>query len=122
MHPLVTALRAAGLNQKALCIWDKGSGGMGSLYRQQTEFIIVTKWGTAPHINNIQLGRYGRNRTTVWSAPGLAQFGRGRDEALALHPTVKPVGLVADALLDTSTPNGVVLDPFAGSGTTLLAA
>ena len=84
--------------------------------------MIVTKWGRGPHINNVEPGRHGRNRTTVWSAPGLAQFGRGRKEALRLHPTVKPVSLLTDALLDTSRPGGIVLDPFAGSGTLLLAA
>lgn len=122
MYPLQTAMRGAGLVQKALCVWDKGAGGMGSLYRQQAEFVIVAKWGRAPHVNNIELGRYGRNRTTVWQAPGLAQFGRGRKEALGMHPTVKPVGLIADMLLDTSRIGGVILDPFCGSGTTLLAA
>ena len=122
MYPLQTAMRAAGLVQKALCVWDKGAGAMGSLYRQQAEFVIVAKWGAAPHINNVELGKHGRNRTTVWQAPGLAQFGKGRQEALALHPTVKPVGLVADMLLDTSRRGGVVLDPFCGSGTTLIAA
>lgn len=122
MHPLVSAARRVGLVQQTLCVWDKGAGGMGSLYRHQAEFVLVMKWGKAAHINNVELGRHGRNRTTVWQAPGLAQFGRGRKAALGMHPTVKPIGLVADALLDTSRPGGVVLDPFCGSGTTLLAA
>lgn len=122
MLPLLTAARGAGLTQLTTCVWDKGVGGMGSLYRQQTEFVLVMKHGRARHINNIALGRHGRNRTTIWSAPGLNGFGRGREEALALHPTVKPVGLIADALLDTSNRGGLILDPFCGSGTTLLAA
>jgi hypothetical protein len=122
MHPLVSAARAAALTQLTTCVWDKGMGGMGSLYRQQAEFVLVMKHGAARHINNVALGRHGRNRTTIWSAPGLNGFGRGRREALALHPTVKPVGLIADALLDTSHRGGVILDPFCGSGTTLLAS
>lgn len=122
LHPLGAAVREVGLAPQVICVWDKGAGGMGSLYRHQVEFVIVAKWGKARHINNVMLGKHGRNRTTVWQAPGLAQFGAGRDAALAMHPTVKPVGLVADALLDTSHPGGIVLDPFLGSGTTLLAA
>ena len=122
MFALLQAIRAVGLEQKAIVTWDKGTGGMGTLYRQQAEFVVVTKAGKGPHINNVERGRHGRNRTTVWSAPGMAQFGRGRKEALRLHPTVKPVSLLMDALLDTSRPGGIVLDPFAGSGTLLLAA
>ena len=122
MYPLVSAARKVGLVQQNLCVWDKGAGGMGSLYRQQAEYIVIMKWGKAAHINNVELGRHGRNRTTVWQAPGLAQSGRGRKAALGMHPTVKPIGLVADALLDTSHPGGIILDPFCGSGTTLLAA
>ena len=122
MHPLVSAARGAGLTQLTTCVWDKGAGGMGSLYRQQAEFVLVMKHGAARHINNVALGRHGRNRTTIWQAPGLNGFGHGRRETLALHPTVKPVGLVADALLDTSRRGGLILDPFCGSGTTLLAS
>jgi hypothetical protein len=122
MLPLLTSARRADLTQLTTCVWDKGVGGMGSLYRQQTEFVLVMKHGRGPHINNIALGRNGRNRTTIWSAPGLNRFGPGRRESLALHPTVKPVGLIAEALLDTSHRGGLILDPFCGSGTTLLAA
>lgn len=121
MFALQTAQRKVGLHQKDICVWDKGNAGMGSLYRHRVEFVVVSKWGSASHINNVQLGRYDRNRTTLWEAPGYAQFGPDRDEALALHPTVKPVGLVADALLDTSNHGGIILDPFCGSGTTLVA-
>lgn len=118
---LLTVLKRAGFELKAVCVWDKGAGGMGSLYRHQVEFIIVSKWGQAAHTNNVQLGKYKRNRTTLWSSPGRAQFGSGRAEAIDLHPTVKPIGLLADALLDTSNPGEIILDPFCGTGSTLLA-
>ncbi len=107
---------------KNFCIWAKTNGGMGSLYRSQHELVFVFKAGTAPHINNVELGRHGRYRTTLWSYAGINSFGKDRDAELALHPTVKPVKLVADAILDCSRRGGVVLDPFAGSGTTLIAA
>ncbi len=80
------------------------------------------KVGTAPHINNVELGRHGRSRSNVWRYAGVNSFGTERDEALAMHPTVKPVRLVADAILDSSRRGDLVLDGFAGSGTTLLAA
>lgn len=79
------------------------------------------KSGTAKHLNNVDLGRYGRYRTNVWSYPGVNAFGANRDD-LTLHPTVKPVALVADAIRDCSNRGGIVLDAFAGSGTTLVAA
>lgn len=107
---------------KNLCVWAKTNGGMGSLYRSQHELVFVFKSGKAGHINNVQLGMYGRNRTNLWTYAGQNSFGKTRDEDLALHPTVKPVRLVADAILDCSERNGLVLDAFAGSGTTLLAA
>ena len=107
---------------KNLCIWAKTNGGMGSLYRSQHELVFVYKVGGAPHINNVELGRHGRYRTNLWSYAGINSFGRNRDADLALHPTVKPVALVADAMLDCSKRGGIVLDAFAGSGTTLLAA
>ncbi|MEJ2207279.1 MAG: site-specific DNA-methyltransferase, partial [Gemmatimonadota bacterium] len=107
---------------KNLCVWEKTNAGMGSLYRSQHELVCVFKVGTAPHVNNVELGRHGRYRTNVWRYAGANSFGRGRDEVLAMHPTVKPVRLVADAILDCSRRGDVVLDGFAGSGTTLLAA
>ncbi len=122
MLALMTALKSAGLKQAALCVWDKESGGMGSLYRQQTEFVVVSKWGSGSHINNVNLGKHGRNRTTLWSYPGLARFGHDRKQALEAHPTVKPVGLLTDAILDVSERGSVVFDPFVGSGSTLVAA
>lgn len=109
-------------DRKAICVWDKGTGGMGSLYRNAHELVSVFKKGTAKHINNVALGKHGRNRTTIWRYPGIAQQGKGRAKALSLHPTVKPVALIADAILDASPRSGIVLDPFGGSGSTLIAA
>jgi DNA modification methylase len=119
---------AAGLRAysyiKNLCVWVKDNGGMGSLYRSQHELIFVFKSGDAPHRNNIQLGQFGRNRTNVWSYPGVNSFSRsgGEGNLLALHPTVKPVALVADAIMDCSARGEVVLDSFLGSGTTVIGA
>jgi DNA modification methylase len=113
-----------GLELKNLVVWDKGCGGMGSFYRSQHELIFVYKSGTAAHTNNVQLGRFGRNRTNVWAFPGINSFARETSEGnlLALHPTVKPVALVSEALLDASHRGDRVLDPFLGSGSTLIAA
>ncbi|WP_340151985.1 DNA methyltransferase [uncultured Sneathiella sp.] len=105
-----------------ICVWAKTNGGMGSLYRSQHELVFVFKAGTGKHINNVELGKHGRNRTNLWTYAGINSFGKTRDSDLALHPTVKPVALVADAILDCSKRNGIVLDAFAGSGTTLIAA
>ena len=107
---------------KNLCVWSKTNAGMGSLYRSQHELIFLFKKGTAPHVNNVELGRFGRNRTNVWNYPGVNTFGKDRGTELAMHPTVKPVALVADAILDCSKRGGIILDVFAGSGTTLIAA
>jgi DNA modification methylase len=105
-----------------LCIWSKTNGGMGSLYRSRHELVFVFKHGKVPHINNVQLGRYGRYRTNVWNYQGANSFGEGRDEALSMHPTVKPVALLADAILDASHRGDLILDAFGGSGSTLIAA
>jgi DNA modification methylase len=107
---------------KNVCVWVKDNGGMGSLYRSQHELVFVFKHGSGLHRNNVQLGQYGRNRTNVWHYPCANTFSRQSDEGslVALHPTVKPVALVADAILDCSARGDVVLDPFLGSGTTLL--
>jgi ParB-like chromosome segregation protein Spo0J len=107
---------------KNLCVWTKTNAGMGSFYRSQHEFVFAFKNGTAPHINNIELGRFGRNRTNVWNYAGSNTFSPHRATELAMHPTVKPVAMVADAILDCSKRGGIVLDAFAGSGTTLIAA
>ncbi|MDG1287768.1 MAG: site-specific DNA-methyltransferase [Rickettsiales bacterium] len=110
---------------KNLCIWVKDNGGMGSLYRSRHEFVAVFKHGKAPHRNNVELGRHGRYRTNVWEYAGANSFARKNNEEgdlLALHPTVKPVPLVADAILDCTQRGDIVLDAFLGSGSTLIAA
>ena len=124
MGELSAAGRASFSELLNVCVWCKTNAGMGSLYRSQHELIFVFKSGRGRHRNNVQLGKFGRNRTNVWSYPGANSFGRGSDEGnlLELHPTVKPIRLVADALLDCSARGDVVLDPFLGSGTTLIAA
>ncbi len=107
---------------KNLCVWNKTNGGMGSFYRSKHELVFVFKVGTAPHINTFGLGETGRYRTNVWDYAGINSFGADRDDELAMHPTVKPVALVADAIQDCSKRGDTILDPFGGSGTTLLAA
>lgn len=110
---------------KNIVVWAKSNAGMGSLYRSQHEFVFVFKNGSAPHRNNVQLGRHGRNRTNVWHYAGANGFdGRATEEGhlLALHPTVKPVQMLADALLDASARGDLVLDPFLGSGSSLIAS
>jgi DNA modification methylase len=105
-----------------LVIWVKSNAGQGSFYRSQHECIVVFRVGDASHQNNVELGRHGRNRSNVWNYPGVNSFGAGRDDALAMHPTVKPVALVADAMRDCTAKGDLVLDPFLGSGTTIMAA
>lgn len=122
MWELMTAARGTYSELKNLCIWAKTNGGMGAFYRSQHELVFVYKKGTAPHINNIELGKHGRNRTNLWTYGGANAFGSSRDSDLAMHPTVKPLQLVADAILDASKPDDIVLDAFGGSGTTLVAA
>jgi DNA modification methylase len=107
---------------KNIIVWVKTNAGQGSLYRSQHEFILLFKNGDGPHRNNIELGRHGRNRSNVWSYPGVSGFRSGRLDDLRAHPTVKPVALVADAIRDCTPRKGIVLDPFLGSGTTILAA
>ncbi len=119
---ILVASRSIYSECKNLCVWVKTNAGMGSLYRSQHELIYVFKVGTAPHTNNVELGRHGRTRSNVWRYAGVNSFGAERDAALAVHPTVKPVRLVADAILDCSKRGDRVLDGFAGSGTTLLGA
>jgi DNA modification methylase len=120
---LQSGARAAGLQLINLCVWNKQNGGMGALYRSKHELVLIFKHGKAPHQNNVQLGRFGRYRTNVWEGyPSMNSFGSGRDEALAMHPTVKPTALVADAIRDVSKPGDIVLDAFIGSGTTIVAA
>jgi DNA modification methylase len=107
-----------------LCAWIKKNGGMGSFYRSRHELVFVFKNGTAPHRNNIELGKHGCNRTNVWEYGGINSFGRVTDEGnlLAMHPTVKPVQMIVDAILDCSARGDILLDPFLGSGSSLIAA
>jgi len=123
MDELSAAGRANGFDLLNLCVWVKTNGGMGSFYRSRHELIFVFRNGDAAHTNNIQLGRFGRNRTNVWNYAGAnIRPRKGAEDVLALHPTVKPVMLVADAIRDSTARGDIVLDPFAGSGTTILAA
>jgi DNA modification methylase len=119
---ILSAGHAVYTELKNLCVWCKTNAGMGSLYRSQHELVFVFKNGTAPHINNINLGVHGRNRSNVWDYAGINGFGKYRDELLAMHPTVKPVPLMADVIMDASARGDFVLDAFGGSGSTLLAA
>lgn len=105
-----------------LGVWRKTTGGMGGLYRSAHELCAIFKKGDAPHVNNVQLGRFGRNRSNVWTHQGANTFRKGRDADLAAHPTVKPVEMIKDIIKDASHRDGLVLDAFVGSGTTLLAA
>ena len=124
MGELLAAGEEAYSELKNVCVWAKHNAGMGSLYRSQHELVFVFKHGRSSHRNNVQLGQYGRHRSNVWNYPSPNSFGRGSDEGnlLALHPTVKPVALVADAIMDCSGRNEIVLDAFLGSGTTIMAA
>lgn len=105
-----------------LCVWKKSNAGMGSLYRSHHELVAVYRVSGAKHRNNVELGRHGRNRTNVWEYASVNTFGGSRQAELALHPTVKPVGMVADAIKDVTRRGETVLDLFLGSGTTLIAA
>ncbi|MEK7343828.1 MAG: DNA methyltransferase [Pseudomonadota bacterium] len=107
---------------KNIVVWNKTNGSMGSLYRSKHELIVVFKQGTASHVNHVALGKHGRHRTNVWDYPGANAFGKSRDRDLAAHSTPKPIALVADAMRDCSDRGDLILDPFMGSGTTIMAA
>src|ERR1700693_6067285 len=107
---------------KNICVWTKSNAGMGTFYRSQHEFVFVLKFGDAPHLNNFELGQHGRTRSNVWAYRGVNSFGRDRMQLLEVHPTVKPVLMIVDALKDVSRRGDLVLDPFLGSGSTLIAA
>ncbi len=104
-----------------LITWVKSNAGQGSFYRSRHELIGAFRVGDAKHLNNIELGRHGRNRSNVWHYAGVNAFGKGRLDDLAVHPTVKPVGMIVDAIKDCTRRGDIVLDCFAGSGTTMLA-
>src|SRR5712671_26067 len=119
---VLQAAREAGLSVLTLVVWYKGVGGMGRLYRSAHELVFVLKKGEAPVQNNIELGKHGRDRKNVWEYPGANQRGSSANEQLDIHSTPKPVELVADALLDVTKRKDIVVDPFLGSGTTIIAA
>jgi hypothetical protein len=111
-----------GLELKNLVVWAKDNAGMGSFYRSKHELCFVFKSGGASHTNTFELGQHGRYRTNVWEYAGVNTFRNGRLDELAMHPTVKPVAMIADAIRDVTRRAEIVLDPFAGSGTTVIAA
>ncbi|HEX8415948.1 MAG TPA: site-specific DNA-methyltransferase, partial [Sphingomicrobium sp.] len=121
MREMLAAGHAAYAELKNLIVWNKDNGGMGSFYRSKHELVFAFKNGTAPHINNFGLGQHGRYRTNVWDYAGINSMRAGRDEELAMHPTVKPAAMIADAIRDCSKRRGIVLDAFSGSGTTIMA-
>jgi DNA modification methylase len=119
---MTVAGRASGMPLYQIVTWVKSNAGMGGIYRNQSEFICVFRAGEDTPLDNVELGRRGRNRTNVWNYPGMSSFGKERDNLLGLHPTVKPVAMIADALRDVTKRGDVVLDTFSGSGSTLMAA
>lgn len=122
MGELLTAGRSVFNELKNLCVWNKTNGGMGAFYRSKHELVFVFKIGTAPHTNSFGLGETGRYRTNVWDYAGISSPTASRAEELSMHPTVKPVALIADAIRDCSRRGEIVLDCFGGSGSTLIAA
>ena len=122
MGELLASGKVAFTEHKNLVVWNKTNGGMGAFYRSKHELIFVFKSGTAAHINSFGLGENGRYRTNMWDHAGISSISASRSEDLAMHPTVKPVALIADAIRDCSKRNDIVLDCFGGSGSTLIAA
>jgi DNA modification methylase len=122
LFELTCAGREQGLVAKNLIVWAKDNAGMGTFYRSKHELVFVFKNGDGGHINTFELGQHGRYRTNVWEYAGVNTFRTGRLDELAMHPTVKPVAMLADAIRDVSKRGAIVLDPFAGSGSTLIAA
>ncbi len=120
LYELISAGKQHYSELKNICIWNKTNGGMGSFYRSKHEMVVVFKNGTESHINNVELGKYGRYRTNVWDYKGVNSFGSGQKD-LEMHPTVKPVAMIIDAIKDCTKRNDIVLDAFTGSGTTLIA-
>jgi DNA modification methylase len=119
---MTVAGRACDMPLYTICVWTKTNGGMGGIYRNAHELVCVFRAGTEATLDNVELGRHGRNRTNVWSYPGMSSFGKARDELLGSHPTVKPVAMIADVLRDVTKRGEIVLDTFLGSGSTLMAA
>jgi hypothetical protein len=122
-YPVVhTAATGHGLAAINLCVWTKTNGGMGSLYRSQHELLPLYKKGATGHVNNVELGRNGRWRSNVWCYPGASSVSSDSRKGLKLHPTVKPAAMLTDAIVDLTNRGDIVLDPFLGSGSTLVAA
>ena len=119
---MTVAGHACNMPLYTICVWTKTNGGMGGIYRNAHELVCVFKAGGEQPLDNVELGRHGRNRTNVWSYPGMSSFGKGRDTLLGMHPTVKPIAMIADALRDVTKRGELVLDTFLGSGSTLMAA
>lgn len=122
MGELLTAGRSAFTELKNLVVWNKTNGGMGAFYRSKHELIFVFKQGSAEHTNSFGLGETGRYRTNIWDYAGISSISANRSDELAMHPTVKPVALIADAIRDCSRRGEIILDAFGGSGSTLIAA
>ena len=122
MGEILEAGTAVYAELKNLIVWAKDNGGMGTFYRSRHELVFAFKKGTAPHINSFELGQFGRYRTDLWEYSGVNSLKAGRMDELAIHPTVKPVAMIADAMKDVSRRNDIVLDIFGGSGSTLIAA
>ena len=122
MREMLAAGHAVYDELKNLIVWVKDNGGMGTFYRSRHELIFAFKKGTAPHVNSFELGQHGRYRTNVWNYRGVNTMRAGRMDELQLHPTVKPVQMIADAIKDVSGRGEIVLDSFGGSGSTLIAA
>jgi DNA modification methylase len=118
VHAAATGLGLSPLN---LVVWAKTNAGMGSLYRSQHELLPLFKKGHASHVNNIDFGRRGRHRSNVWTYPGASSYGSDARRGLRDHPTVKPVAMLRDALIDLSHRDEIILEPFGGSGSTLIA-
>jgi DNA modification methylase len=119
---MTVAGRACDMPLYTICVWTKTNGGMGGIYRNAHELVCVFRAGTEAPLDNVELGRHGRNRTNVWSYPGMSSFGKEHDKLLGSHPTVKPVTMIADVLRDVTKRGDIVLDTFLGSGSTLMAA
>ncbi|WP_260596653.1 DNA modification methylase [Sphingomonas endolithica] len=122
VHEIMSGIRSADLTMINMAVWAKTSPALGAFYRSQHELCFIAKKGRAKHKNNIDLGRWGRTRSNVWSYPGMNSFGAGRDEQLAMHSTCKNVSMLVDAIRDVSDRGEIVLDGFLGSGSTLIAA
>jgi DNA modification methylase len=122
MGEMLAAGNAAFTEFKNLVVWNKSNGGMGAFYRSKHELVFVFKKGTAPHTNSFGLGENGRYRTNVWDYAGISSISASRGDELAMHPTVKPVAMIADAIKDCSRRGEIILDCFGGSGSTLIAA